>query len=138
MPTKEQIEAIIKELQKIMRIQDWDIEVELISGLEMAKKSDGELDTDGLCYRNLKRNYAMISINKEICDDWYYVLVHEMIHIPSTLLIATAEAYFNEKHSYFDIIYEQFTDNLARLFIALYPITNFNHILEATENDNYN
>lgn len=130
MPTKEQIEAIIKELQKIMRIQDWDIELKLLTGLEMAKQNDDELDVDGDCYRDLNHNRAIISINKEICNDWYYTLVHELLHIQSTLLHVTANAYMGEKHSYFTVIYENFNDTVTRMFISLCPVTNFGHILK--------
>jgi Zn-dependent peptidase ImmA (M78 family) len=125
MPDIEKLKEIIKELQKIMRIQDWNIGIELVSGYEMTKQG-GELDDEGLAYRDIRHNKAIIYLNKElVTDGWYYVIVHEMLHIQSTMIKFTADSYFEHEHDYFNTVYEQYNDNLSRMFISLYPVTNF-------------
>ena len=86
-PSKEKVEAIIEELQKIMRIQDWDIEFRYVSELEAREMSEGDTSISGNCMRKRNSEESIISINvdnqkiKEIPDYWYHTLVHEMYHI---------------------------------------------------------
>lgn len=86
------IEGLTQELQKIMRIQDWDIVVECVSALEML--NDGyNANTEGLCTRDRRHGDALIQINtdhkgnKEALesdmynDGWFTTLIHELFHV---------------------------------------------------------
>lgn len=127
LPEKAEIEAKIKELQTIMRIQDWDIELEYCTALEMQKETDNERDL-GYCRRNRKRMYAQIVINKEHPEaqkDWYGVLIHEMYHIVTddfqyhvACLLDKMEGEDKETWTnVLDIYYERLVDNLTRGFV---------------------
>lgn len=50
-PSKEELEQITRKLQKIMRIQDWEIEIKLCTAKEMEEES-GSYDNLGNAYRN--------------------------------------------------------------------------------------
>lgn len=130
LPCIEKLKEIVTELQKIMRIQDWDIEIEVVNGVDLHNKGlDGvDCNTMGYADRNIKLNEATICINKDNLgkeNEWYSTLVHELFHVQSTYLISTANAYFNETHSYFEALYEAYTERLAKMFCSIYPVTNF-------------
>jgi hypothetical protein len=116
------INEILPSLKALMRIQDWDIEVKMLTGLEMAFQDGGDMYTDGLSVRDIRHSKATIFINQETKDDWYYILIHELLHVQSTMLKYTAESYFDCSHEYFDTVYEQHNDTLTRMFISLFPL----------------
>lgn len=130
-PNKDTLEKSIKVLQKIMRIQDWNIDAELISSREIVSKYPDKADflTQAMSDRNLRRNYALISMNNEyICDEdetWYDTLVHEMLHIQETSYLNTALAYMSENGSFFQTIHEQYIDKLQKMFSHVYPLEKF-------------
>lgn len=131
LPDIEILKKTIKKLQKIMFIQDWQIDVQIITSREMAKKypDEASYDTQAISDRNLRRNYAKISINKEyFCDEdetWYDTLVHEMLHVQETEYIHTAEAYMDENGPFFDDAHEQYIDKLQKMFSNVYPLEKF-------------
>jgi len=121
-PENDKLKEITEKLSKILRIQDWDIKVNVVSGYEFAEKTELECTCDGACCRNVRLNTAEIYLNKEKDVDWYETLIHELLHIQSTELIHCAEAYFEETHSYFTDIYESLIEKQAQIFCKIYPL----------------
>jgi len=130
-PNKDTLEKTIKVLQRIMRIQDWDIDAELISNREIVSKYPDKADfhTQAMSDRNLRRNYALISMNNEhICDEgetWYDTLVHEMLHVQETSYLNTALAYMRKNGTFFQTVHEQYIDKLQKMFSYVYPLEKF-------------
>jgi dephospho-CoA kinase len=120
-PDENKLNEIAQKLAKVLRVQDWDITVHSVTGYGI-NKINGDCENDGLACRNIRLNTAEIYINNEKEIDWYETLVHEMIHIQSTALINCAEAYFQETHSYFTDIYENFVEKQAQIFSKIYPL----------------
>jgi hypothetical protein len=142
-PSKEKIEEIIKELQRIMRIQDWDIEFDFCGD-----KKIQELTGDfyyACCERNIKLCKATIYVNKdhEGIDDWYPTLIHEMYHIVTnnmyyhaiSLLDYISDGVARDKESnMFKNYNENMVELLAKGFVNAYPVTNFiKEVQNATE-----
>lgn len=126
--SQEKIDEIALKLAEILRIQDWDIQVHAVSGYEIAKHvSDSDSTNQGVSVRNMHLNTAQIYLNRDNCDNWYETLIHELIHVQTTMLIYTAESYIKEKSSFLDTIYESFVDRQAVIISKLYPAENFNH-----------
>ena len=128
-PEKEKLDLIAKKLAEILRIQDWDITIKLISAYDMGNKYNDYTD-EGVSDRDIRLNTAEIYLNRDNCSDWYEVLVHELLHIQSTELIKCAEAYFQGRHTYFSDIYESLTEKQAQIFCKLYPLSNFDNLME--------
>ncbi len=127
LPSQEKLEGMIKELQKIMRIQDWDITLKLLTAREMNSQYN-DCEAMGYADRNIRLNTATICINKDNLgkeNEWYETLIHELFHIQSTLLLSTANTYFQKEYDYFNTIYESYTERLAQMFVTVYPATNF-------------
>lgn len=137
LPSKEKLEEITKELQKIMRIQDWDIELKLCSAEEMQKET-GNYGNMGEAYRNMRYKYAMIRLNRHDEDtqkEWYSTLIHELKHVQTTEFIYVFRKIFdnlempdNVRKVYDEQItdlYEQWMNICAREFINLLPETKF-------------
>jgi predicted metal-dependent peptidase len=147
MITKEQIEAIIKELQKILRIQDWDITFEYCGDKKMQELT-GECTYCGCCDRDIKLKRAKIYINKdhEVINEWYPTLVHELYHIitndvhylaGSLLNYVADEATRGKECDVFNNYMEQMIEILAKGFVNAYPASKFNHILlQESSHDN--
>lgn len=120
-PSKEKLEEIIKELAKIMRIQDWDIELKYLSAIEMYKET-GDIETIADCTRDRPHLLATIRYSYEadktgeVVGGWYHTLVHEMFHI----VIDGFD--FDESDK---LEKEKLVNNLTRIFTSLYPSTNF-------------
>ena len=139
-PPKEQIEAIIKELQKIMRIQDWDISIEIVNKREMDGTAKIDYIPAGFCHKNRYFKTAKISLNKDDDEkDWYYVLIHELYHVvfedsdnfwDNEVKHAIEEERFKELDNKNDFYKERLNCDLTRQFMNLYPTSNFNHILK--------
>lgn len=124
-PTQSELEVITSNLAKILRIQDWDITFHLVSGYEIAKETDGDSSINGLSVRLIRLNKADVYINRDNAGGWYETLVHELIHIQTTEMLNTANAFFDEPHTYFETIYESMVEKQAQIFCKLYPSSNF-------------
>jgi hypothetical protein len=133
-PNKEKIEEIIKELQKIMRVQDWDISFEYCNSRKMIELTDGI--NYACCDGNMKLHKAIIYINKdhEGINEWYSSLVHEIYHLvtrnseyhaKALLDYITDEATRVKEKNSIEIYHEQMVEDLTRGFVNAYPITNF-------------
>lgn len=146
-PNKEKLEKIIKELQRIMRIQDWDIEVLTLTKAEMCLKWGNEGEDLGHYSVNERRNYAEICFGKDAEEnqqEWYNTIVHELIHI-ATIRYRTRQlemlSHIDEKirniiHENVTEAYESMVDNLTRCFCTIYPETNFIKECERNEEGN--
>lgn len=136
MPTKEQIEAIVKILQPILRISDWDIDVELLHESEYEKL----IDSDTQAHNHIERmlNSSFITINIESSDDWYISLLHELVHLvfdPIEQAGTNACNLTNGRISKciddeYTVAMERTVDRMAKIISKLYPVTNFKDILE--------
>jgi Zn-dependent peptidase ImmA (M78 family) len=77
------VESMIIDLQKIMRIQDIDIFYFLKDNKGMERKT-GSIDSLGYCEVHRTRNIAFIFINTELDennDSWFETLIHELYHV---------------------------------------------------------
>jgi hypothetical protein len=140
LPSKEKIEEIIKELQKIMRLQDWDIETEIVDNFYMVKKwpeKDMQEYVRGYHDTDLRHQLSIIRLNKDhpsMAEGWYQTLVHELFHVFLMRFVDTADyalRYLNEDglkeiaHESFNLEHENTVARLTRIFVSLYPVTNF-------------
>jgi len=138
MPDIEKLKEIIKELQKIMRIQDWDIDIHLINDKEMDATCKMDYIPSGYCSRNRYYKSANIYLNCEdknnIDGDWYNTLIHEMFHIimdsldkfmDNTLFPIIEENKKDSMQDKYDFEKEKVDCMFARLFVNAYPVTNF-------------
>lgn len=135
-PSKEKLEEIIKELARIMRIQDWGIDFQLINKYEMEDES-GSRDNVADCMRNRKLKYAQISLNidsEQLNKDWYEAIVHEMYHIVTDdwhyhatgiLDFVKDEITHTNLDNTMNIYYERTMEVLAKGFVNAYPVSNF-------------
>ena len=139
-PDKVKIEAIIKELKPILRLMNWEIDFDFCDEYRM-KDLTGDGDNLAACSKNLNINYAHIYMKPDgkQAEDWYNTLVHELYHLvtsdwkyhaSSMLNYVKDEAAHDKENNMLTAYYEQATDSLARIFCTVYPVTNFNHILE--------
>jgi len=135
-PAKETLDQIVKKLAEIMRIQDWDIELNLVNKFEMQDETECRTDV-AACSRNRKLKTARIIINtdaEETETEWYETIIHEMYHIVTDdwhyhthgLLDfvkdeLTRENLDNTHNTY----YERTIEILAKGFANAYPVSNF-------------
>jgi len=137
-PSKTQIEAIIVELQKIMRLQDWDIKLSYLSAVEMYRDT-GDISTIADCLRSRPHHLATIKMCYEadktsnVVGNWYLTLVHEMFHILIDEFDYATE--FKVDHDDYSLPKERLVCNLARMFVKLYPEKNFDSILNNQDNE---
>jgi hypothetical protein len=137
-PSKERIEEIIKELQKMLRIQDWDIGFKYVSEAE-ARDLYGE-DCSGGNLRRRNNAESQIIINqdndriKNEPDYWYHTLIHELYHIVTDDFIYTVDDVMpHVKDEYLrqelnetkNVKYEHLVNKLAQGFVNAYPAANF-------------
>lgn len=134
-PTVKQLTQIAVELQKIMRIQDFDVVVLIKTKEEISEGEEGEIQ--GRYFLSLINNTLYISICDEV-QDWYLTLVHELKHCQTRNTHELAchftdliDANDNTKNGYDLYInyYEQLIDKQAKEFVNIYPRRKFNHIL---------
>jgi hypothetical protein len=142
MPTKEQIEAIIKELQKILRIQDWNISFRFVSEAEARDLYGEECSGGNLRKRCSAESQIIINADnpriKDEPDYWYHTLVHELYHIVTDDFIYTVDDIMphvrdeyvrKELNDTKNVKYEHLVNKLAQGFVNAYPLSYFNHIL---------
>ena len=140
MPTKEQIEAIIKELQPILRLSNWEIEFDYCDKYKL--KDLTEKDGSVACNESdLRINHSHIYMRTDSnqTEEWYETLIHELFHLvtsdhryhATSLLDYVKDEVANAKEeNVLNAYYEQLVDNLAKIFCKVYPVTNFDHILK--------
>jgi hypothetical protein len=143
LPSREKMQKITERLQKLMRLQDWNIEIKYISARAMEEDiDDAKCLADSVRDRRFK--YAIINYNaEENQEDWYQTLVHEMTHVQTTELISFIKDIVDLMDSpesvssfYKDTItnyYEQWMNLVADEFTKVYPVDNFRDILESED-----
>ena len=133
-PSKEKIEEIIRELQRVMRIQDWDIDFDYCNSRKIMELT-GEINY-ACCEGNMKLHKATIYINKdhEGIGEWYSSLVHELYHLVTNNLEYHMKALLDyileettqtKERNCIKIYHEQMVEDLTRGFVNAYPVTNF-------------
>jgi len=136
MPTEKQLNLICQELQKIMRIQDYDIDV-VYKPTEELQREESEGEVQGQIFIVPINNAVHIEISSD-CLDWYITLVHELKHFQTFKAHELAVQFTDiidedndTKSGYlmYNKYYEQMIDRLAKEFVVLYPKRKFNHIL---------
>lgn len=136
-PEKEKIELILKKLQEIMRLQDWDIKIKCMSTISLSEQYGKDAKyVRGDCNRDINHSEATIRLNKEYDIDpeenWFYkTLIHELHHVITSryeIYVANAvnqitnEQLLSHIGSTMGIEYENITDNFAKLFVSVYPL----------------
>jgi hypothetical protein len=137
-PSKEKLEEIIKELQRILRIQDWDIKFEYVSEAEARDLYGADCCGGNLRHRDCSESKIIINRdNNRIKDEkgyWYHTLVHELYHIVTDDFIYTIDDIMpHVKDEYLrkelnetkNVKYEHLVNRLAQGFVNAYPVTNF-------------
>ncbi len=134
LPDKEKLKEITKELQKLLKIQDWDIEVDYC-GDKKIQEFSGDFSY-ACCERDMRLHRATVYINKdhEGVNEWYSTLMHELFHVVTQNAFYHAKSLLNyipdettrsKEKDMFDNYYEQLIEDLARSFSTVYPVTNF-------------
>jgi hypothetical protein len=134
-PEKEKIELIVKRLQKIMKIEDWTINVECESSVAFSELYGNDSKyTRGDCNRDIHHNEALIRLNRDAEgeENWFYkTLVHELHHIITSRQHIYSQHAFNQigNAQLLDYVnkvvgaeHENTTDYFAKIFIDLYPL----------------
>jgi hypothetical protein len=117
-------EEFIKKWQKILRIQEWEIGLEFLSGLEMQKLM-GSDDYNASCGRTTENKTAMISINCEspqMNDELENSIIHELLHIVFDEYQTFTENAIKDNDYALNAVklkMEQTIENLARSFTSL-------------------
>lgn len=130
-PSKEKLTEITKELQKILRVQDWDIDVDVCSQEEFEKNGYPDEQAHNTVVRLL--NKSAIYINKDATDDWYKSLVHELMHlvfdpVEQSGIVATGVTSGRVSKCIDDIYMvnmERTVERVSQIFCSVYPVTNF-------------
>lgn len=122
----EKLNKILEILQKIMRIQDWDIEIKVIDKYKMKDLSEIEdYLTDGFCIPNLLTNTAFIYLNKDsefTQKSWYLTLVHELFHVVTARYKYVSDRFEDKDlNEIINTEKESLVEHLAKIFVNLYP-----------------
>jgi hypothetical protein len=125
-PDKSKIEEIIRELQKIMRIQDWDIELKIYNRMEMNDlcKESYVPAAHVSIYKHYKRAIIQMCTDHDNIENWYNSLLHEMTHILTDDFDQFMD-YIKCDRKQYDDCYEKMTCDIARALENAYPVTNF-------------
>jgi hypothetical protein len=126
--TNEIINKMLPRLQQILRIQDWDITVELLDGDKFYKLHDNE--NQGYTYINRLLKEADIEINIDESVNWHTTLLHELVHIivdpwyfQTEDMISFLDEDLREKvSSPLKISCEQVVEVLAKILTKIYPL----------------
>jgi hypothetical protein len=135
LPPKEKIAAVVKEVQKILRITDIEVFYYHCSDAEMLKHT-GDVKNLGYFDYNIRRNCVDIFLNADMADnekEWYDTIVHELYHVvtmPYRNRVLEIFPFVDEKirgeiRRDNEDYYEAMVDNLTRIFCKIYPVTNF-------------
>lgn len=130
-PTEKELIPIVEKLQKILRIQDWDIEVKILADEEFIKLYGQSEQGYNQTTRLLNSSY--ITINKDVSDDWYRTLIHELLHLNFDHLETCENLVYNLNSKQnqeavddvFKIALERTVERIAEVITQLYPVTNF-------------
>ena len=119
--TDKEVQEFTNELQKIMRLRDWDIITQMVDADKM-KALCNHRSHWGMCARQVSCKQAYIYINSEVdCPDrygWRGVVAHEMFHILLGRFIDWVEAHVDaEKEPDYVVTMEQSVSLSARALL---------------------
>ena len=130
-PSEEKLSEITKKLAEILRIQDWDIHVDVLSD-EQFKENEYP---DGQAYSHVVRvlNTSEISLNKDFTVNWYQSLLHELVHLMFDHIEQAGINACNLTNGKISkcidddymVAMERTVDRVADVISKLYPVTNF-------------
>jgi hypothetical protein len=132
LPSSEKLDGVIKQLTKIMRIQDWDISLNYINQYEMKHIFNSDnLNTAMMCERHRLREEAIIHVNTdhaELDEHWEESIVHELYHIVIADMSDMADDLMDELDSPSIVRRQkmQYTEttvvSLAKIFCSVYSV----------------
>ena len=129
MPNIEKLNIILKKLQELMHIQDWDIKIKLVNKYEMKEEINDD-DAYGLSIRNINLKKAKILLNIDHHpEDWYTTLIHELKHVQSSDMLNEIKKCMNDRQFNNLTYYEQLIEILAKEFVEIYPESKFKEII---------
>jgi hypothetical protein len=120
LPTEDKLQSVVGRLQQIMRLQDYDIYVNILDAEEMEELGYSADDYGGINSEYIER-YFDIYINKDVEQDWYFTLIHEMFEIRLFDFLKPLKYNLEEK--------ERCINDLVKIFLFTYPIRRFDDIL---------
>lgn len=124
---KYDMEKILNDLQKKLRIMDWDINFEIINGVKM-KDLGEECTCFGLCEKWRRLKEANVYLNGDVLgeDEFLQTFLHELVHIVTDDLCRAAgdvielikdnEAYYDMQQDHVNTEYERMVNELAKSF----------------------
>lgn len=139
------LESMQKELQKVMRIQDWDVITRLESDDTFYRRHDRD-SVFGECVRDRNHRSALVLINEGVVehdtpaggsrdypmDGWLHTLIHEYSHIFVDDYAYIAEASIEEddpNHKYFEsqlnLQLESLVNRITRTMLSIMDIPAF-------------
>lgn len=113
--TQDQLDAALAKWQKILRLQDWEIEAHLVPENRMPS-----VDTYGNCFPRIDLAWAEVCINevRSMCNgdtnDHECVLVHELLHVAMVGFTRCIKKGSTEYE-----LWEGFTQKTAQTLVAL-------------------
>ncbi len=118
--TIKQLESMCKTWQKRLRIQDWDIELEVLNRKQMIDRTDSDVLGACHCYPTKKKANIVLLTPSDTNpneDDIEVILVHEMLHVVMPVQDLKIKIDDNDQ-TY--ITYERIVDQLARSLVGAY------------------
>jgi hypothetical protein len=118
--TEKQLGAALSRWQKRLRIQDWDIEIEVVDRSTIIDRAEGDCLGACHCMDTKKRAHILLLHPADIRsdeDDIETVLVHELLHV--AMPVQDLKINIDHKDPAY-IAYERIVDQMARAFRAAY------------------
>tara|TARA_R110000868_G_scaffold24258_3_gene96132 strand:- start:984 stop:1349 length:366 start_codon:yes stop_codon:yes gene_type:complete len=118
--TSKQLNAALTKWQKRLRIQDWDIELEVVDRSTIIDKADSDVLGACQCFDTKKRAQILLLRPEDIKpgeDNIEVILVHELLHV--VMPVQDLRLNIDQKDPAY-IAYERIVDQMARAFVAAY------------------
>lgn len=137
------IKTMTEELQKLLRIQDWDIVVTIADNLYFLREMQNE-NVKGYCMRDRAHRSALITLNGDhpqsvipvgedyVADGWLSTLIHEFCHVFVDDYSYISEALIDEDerdYKYFDsqlrLQLESMINRTTRMILSMMDVPAF-------------
>lgn len=135
------LEGMTVELQKLLRVQDWDISTELLDNNCFYRSHDSD-NIQGDCTRDRWRRQALVRINIDhqgtqeplmsMNQGWLHTLIHEVLHVFVDDFTSIAETAINDDsdmskyyQSQLTIQQESLINRMTRLVLSLMDVEAF-------------
>ena len=118
--TSKQLNSAVAKWQKRLRIQDWDIETELVSRGDIIDRIDADVLGACHCMETKKKAQILLLHPAELSpkdDSLETILVHEMLHIVMPVQDLNIKV---DNNNPVYIAYERIVDQLARTLVEAY------------------